>query len=185
MVSFYFLGVAMIAACCVLNVSIKNAFPAEKSFLFLGIFFMSYFFSLRMIDAGSDTIFYYSAFSFFKGVDLSELSISALSYGYISQEKLFSLLTFFLSRFLDFDGYLFTVSFISILASSIYYEKVIGRNYYFVFLIFICGTTAIYLFGNTIRQGLSLPLAFLASWYYFYGHKKLGVCIFIACIFVH
>lgn len=184
----YLASIAILATLCTITPLIKSKklkTVTRHSCLFLSILLLSIFYSDRSIEAGNDTIHYFNAFSHFKNLPLDDLSISGLSYGYISQEKGYSLISFALSTLTDFSGFLAIVAFLSILTSFIFYNRILKKDATLAFFALLCGVTSTYIYGGAIRQGLALPIAFIGFSFLADRKAMAGLAFLLIASLIH
>lgn len=184
----YFSGIVSLALLCLLAPLKKqnNTLQLVRPLLILiSILFFSIFYSSRSINSGNDTINYFNAFSYYKNLALSDLSFSGLSYGYISQEKGYSLISFMLSAFTSFNEFLAIIAFTALLTSFLFYRKILRKDSSLAFFAFLCGVSPMFMYGAAVRQGLALPIAFIGLAFLLDKKTLIGLAFLLGASLIH
>ena len=177
MANFFIVYAFIVAAIVFEKLVVNRSFGRAVLFVAVAIIAATIV-GLRPLDAGYDTAVYVSYFNLIGHENL--LSINEV-YAYNFQyDYLYKLWNFFLAK-LGFDesSYLYITACVSILLFLVSLEKLFRRDSLLIFLLFYSTPAFVSLFGNAIRQGLSIPF-FLFTLYHLLTGKRILMFVFFA-----
>lgn len=147
-------------------------------------FISSLLVGLRPLNAGYDTFKY---INYYRSVAHETYFTFFNKYSYNWEtEYLYRIWSFSLSNLnVGEENFLLITAFVSIFLFLIALKKLFKEDYLLIFLFFYATPPFVALFGNAIRQGLSLPFFILAI-AYFFENKKFKLLLSILCtLFIH
>jgi hypothetical protein len=170
---------------------IYSSFFKNKFFQFFQIFIyilvVVLFISLRDIIPNSDTATYIEYFNYYDGFETVYHSYFAWKGDYF-----FFFLGWIIKLFTNSESlYIFLLDFIAINLLFFAYYRIlntlnINKNTFIVLIFFVFSTSSfIFLYGNVIRQGLSVSLVLLAISYFIDKKVTVGIFYFILAILTH
>ncbi|WBA13954.1 EpsG family protein [Salinivibrio proteolyticus] len=157
--------------------------------MLLSILSMALIVGFRDLSAGSDTISYARAFEELSGLisfEWIEIKNAFVTNNIHFVDFLFAIFTFAISRITDsFNIYLSFLLVVSLFILAKSYKRVLPEDYFFSLAIFFCSFTFVFIFGNAVRQSLSVSIIALALIKLFLDrdYRAYFFLVFIASLF--